>query len=200
MKKSHMIGITFALILSAATFSGMTANAASSGTTVENLSVTSARVTRYHHTSHSGKHARLQVHSCTFIDADGNGVCDNCYWDEDYHAGHHAGDCFGLGASCHITDGHCTSYTDTDGNGFCDNCHNPVYIASATGQNTSSSQADPGQAAAGNTGTTDSSASSQNNTNATDSSASSASSQSDWNNYSGHHGCRNRSGHHGGHH
>lgn len=205
MRKIGLAIVTFVCILSAATFSGITAHAASSGTTVDNLSITTARCTRYHHTSHSGKHIRLQVHSCAYTDTDGDGICDNCLWDEDYHAGHHAGTCSSLGASCHITDGHCSNYTDADGNGFCDNCHNPIFCPSAiTGQGTSSgqasadSQADTSQAitqqpAGGSTGSAGNAGSTQNSTGTTDSTYPAQG-------YGGHHGCGSRLGHHRGHH
>lgn len=202
MKKHSMIGMTFALILSTATFCDMTAFAASSDTTVENLSITTARITRYHHTAHSEKHMQLQVHSCSFTDADGNGICDNCYWDETYHAGHHAGACSGFGVSCHIADGYCTNYTDTDNNGFCDSCHNPVYcVPAVNGQNSSSGQlpADS-QAGTGQVTTQQPATDNAGSSNAAQSSTDNSYSIQDYGyGYFGHHGCR-RSGHHGGHH
>ena len=54
---------------------------------------------------HKGGHHGRQT-CINYVDADGNGICDNC--------GSLRANCYGYAG--------CTNYVDADGNGICDNC------------------------------------------------------------------------------
>lgn len=68
------------------------------------------------HNSHHRANSSSGVGYCSFVDADGDGICDN----GDAHCTFTDTDGDGL---CDNGDTHCT-FTDADGDGICDNCQN----------------------------------------------------------------------------
>lgn len=108
MKKIIITAAAIALTLA---FS-ITAFAASpSSATARNASGTRSACT---YRTHCNNTVCSNTGSCTFVDENGDGICDN-------------------------SDTHCTSFVDSDNNGICDNCKNQhTHNGSCLGNSTAS--------------------------------------------------------------
>lgn len=96
MKKLIVIAAAFVLTLS----SGTTAFAAGHG-----------------HSQYHSAGSTANAGYCTFVDANGDGICDN----GDTHCTFTDANGDGI---CDNGDTHCSGYLDADNNGICDNCQN----------------------------------------------------------------------------